>query len=100
MPNIQTLSDIVEGMLRSYPHLRDDDNRLTASIWKYEMSMNKGITDFLTAYAYKQITMADTITRVRRKLQEMNPDLRGTTWQERHHKEQKVITDLKSIKRA
>ena len=92
----QNLTDRIEGLLISYPQLRDDDRRLVANVWYGEMNKD-GITDFLTAYATKQITMSDTITRIRRKLQEEKPSLRGTKWHERHEKETRVITDLKSI---
>ena len=92
----QNLTDMIEGLLIAYPSLRDDDNTLVTKVWKKEMDI-KQLPDFLTAYAYKQITMSDTITRIRRKLQEEKPELRGSKWHERHDKEQQVITDLKSI---
>ena len=92
----QNLTDSIEGLLISYPQLRDDDRRLVANVWYGEMNKD-GITDFLTAYATKQITMSDTITRIRRKLQEDRPDLRGAKWAERHKKETQVIQDLKRI---
>lgn len=94
MSKLTNLKDKIEGLLRCHTHLRDDDMRLTANIWHYEM---KGKSDFLTAYANKDLTMADTITRLRRKIQEDNPDLRGTKWEERHEKEEKVIKDLREI---
>ena len=93
----QNLTDRIEGLLISYPQLRDDDRRLVANVWHYEMKHDKSISDFLTAYANNQLSNSDNITRIRRKLQEEKPELRGSKWHERHDKEQQVITDLKSI---
>lgn len=94
---LENLTEYIEGLLRSKPHLRDDDRRLVANVWHYELKHDNSISDFLTAYVMDKITSADTITRIRRKLQELKPDLRGTKWAERHEKEQKVINDLKKI---
>tara|TARA_R110000823_G_scaffold98500_1_gene213358 strand:+ start:789 stop:1112 length:324 start_codon:yes stop_codon:yes gene_type:complete len=71
----------VKFWLEKYPSLKDDDNRLCANIWATEIGEVAGVTnkieDFLIAYASNKLTSAHSIERMRRKLQEEYPELRG-----------------------
>ena len=71
----------VKFFLENYPSLKDDDNRLCANIWAQEIGDVEGISnkieDFLIAYASNKLTSAHSIERMRRKLQEQHPELRG-----------------------
>jgi hypothetical protein len=73
--------DKVKFWLEKYPSLKDDDNRLCANIWASEIGDVKGVNnkieDFLVAYASHKLTSAHSIERMRRKLQEEHPELRG-----------------------
>jgi hypothetical protein len=77
------IKDRVKALLEKYPHLRDNDNKLIATIWKQDLK-NMGINldiatyNFLQLYALGELTNAETIRRVRQKIQEENPELRGT----------------------
>ena len=78
------VKDRVKALLEKHPHLRDSDNKLIATIWKFDL-LKEGVNDkietinfFLMWYAKGQLTNAETIRRVRQKIQEENPDLRGT----------------------
>jgi hypothetical protein len=44
-----------------------------------------------------RLVSSDLITRTRRKLQEHNPELRGTKWKERHQKQSEVKSDLRKV---
>lgn len=70
---------------------RDDDRFLLAQIWKSEIKENSNIIECLEKGL---ITTPETITRIRRKLQEKYPDLRGTKWNIRHQMEGAVCQQL------
>tara|TARA_R100001163_G_C5058130_1_gene194704 strand:- start:801 stop:1112 length:312 start_codon:yes stop_codon:yes gene_type:complete len=73
----------VKYWLTKYEHLRDDDNRLCSNIWNQELKKyiksddNSNVKDFLRLYSLGMLTAAPTIKRVRAKLQQDNPELRG-----------------------
>tara|TARA_R110000764_G_scaffold122094_2_gene209694 strand:+ start:666 stop:977 length:312 start_codon:yes stop_codon:yes gene_type:complete len=73
----------VKFWLEQYPSLKDDDNRLCANIWAEEITHIEGITqgtpivEFLMLYSKSKLTSAHSIERMRRKLQEEYPELRG-----------------------
>ena len=87
---LKNLHDVVEYHLTNDYRMRDDDNLLVATVW-YNQTKKKGYDprhmtsfDFMQLYIKGQIATADAITRVRRKLQEQHPPLRGSKWDERH----------------
>ena len=96
---IKNMQDKVAFMLRKYPELRDDDEKLVTNMWYEEMSKwgspeSLPTTDFLALYQQKKISSADIITRARRKVQEQYPELRGQTWEERHKQSQKIRKNI------
>ena len=94
------VKDRVKALLVTYPHLRDSDNKLIATIWRSELFHKgvraKGITaeDFLFIYSEGKISNAETIRRVRQKLQEENPDLRGTVNEARKEQAEDVRKNI------
>jgi len=94
---LKTKSETVHLLLVNYPHLRDDDNRLIASVWKIELR-KKDLTaiDFLQLYASKKVTNAESIRRCRQKLQELHPDLRGNKYNLRHKSQTQIKQQLKN----
>ena len=78
--------DTIRKILLEKPHLRDNDNKLIASYWYRELSSKNidanDITalDFLHKYADNELTNAETIRRMRAKLQEDEPSLRGKAY--------------------
>ena len=88
--------DIVTKLLNEYPELRDNDSRLVANVWLHELqglelNHNKiSAGKFLHLYATGQLTASDSITRLRRKLQEENIELRG----EKYNKRQNRVTNV------
>ena len=87
-------------MLTQYPDFKDNDNQLFAWFWKLEMekmgypSSNTPTANFLKLMAFGKLTSADTITRVRRHVQEESPELRGKKYEERQAKQSIVKKDL------
>ena len=78
------VKDRVKALLVKHPHLRDDDNKLIATIWKFQlikMDLDPNTTptyNFFALYSQRKLINAETIRRVRQKIQEENPELRGT----------------------
>tara|TARA_R110000803_G_scaffold48527_1_gene100786 strand:+ start:186 stop:542 length:357 start_codon:yes stop_codon:yes gene_type:complete len=79
--------EIIKGLLLKYPELKDSDNKLIANYWNLELqSKNKDIDDMsarelLRMYANSKLTNAETIRRMRAKLQEEVPELRGGAYE-------------------
>jgi len=94
------VKDRVKALLVKHPHLRDSDNKLIATIWKYDLlkigidSKTEPIYMFLIYYSEKELTNAETIRRVRQKLQEENPDLRGTVNEARQKEGEEVRKEI------
>jgi hypothetical protein len=87
---ILNLHDKVEILLKKYPELKDNDRLLVNTMWNVElqkMNLNPKTTPismFLSLYKDGKLSDADLIKRARRKLQELNVELRGETWKPRH----------------
>ena len=79
--------EIIKQMMLDKPHLKDNDNKLIAAYWFKELKHlnidSKTITalDFLHKYANTELTNAETIRRMRAKLQEEHPELRGRAYE-------------------
>lgn len=91
----------VEKLLRQFPHLRDNDNKLVATVQKVELERHAlkdvatfTVFNFLKLYADGRITTADLITRARRKLQQDNVELRGELWEKRHEEAEDVRQNI------
>jgi len=85
---MNTTKDRVQDLLERFPHLKDDDFKLISTYWLTETggrSYNQERTayDFLQQYAAGNLTSAESIRRVRQKLQEENVSLRGINYQNR-----------------
>jgi hypothetical protein len=95
------VKDRVKALLSDYPHLRDSDNKLIANIWAQDLKkMGLGSVDtrafyFLSLYADGLLTNAETIRRVRQKIQEENPELRGTVNDLRREQGESVRKEIK-----
>lgn len=87
-------------MLTNKPLLRDSDDKLVANFW-YKEIVNEGLDpknmtgqEILQRFADGKLTKPESIMRVRRKLQEEFPELRGKLWAERHKEKDKVVKQL------
>lgn len=67
--------DLVLKLLKEQPALRSSDRKLLWAVWSWQGIATKGIsyTDFLDV-----AVAAESITRARRKAQELHPELQGT----------------------
>ena len=86
----------VKNLLTKYSSLRDSDRLLVAEFWKQELKALK-TTDLLMMLKVGKLTSYDTITRVRRKVQEENKNLRGKLYKERKIIGKKVKMNIKNV---
>tara|TARA_R100000656_G_scaffold106759_1_gene78972 strand:+ start:489 stop:752 length:264 start_codon:yes stop_codon:yes gene_type:complete len=79
---------------------RDDDRYIDAVIWNKEAE-KLGLTsikEFINAYYKGKITDPNAISRVRRKLQELYPELKGEKYAQRQEEYQANAKEkIKSI---
>tara|TARA_R110002096_G_scaffold220851_2_gene409396 strand:- start:2325 stop:2639 length:315 start_codon:yes stop_codon:yes gene_type:complete len=93
----------LESFLVDYPHLRDCDRKLVASIWRWEISERLGLDfdsmtafDILLLFSEGKLGNPTSIRRNRAKLQEHNPALRGKTWEARKAHSKVVKEEIKN----
>ena len=99
---VRTLKDqeILKKFLDKYPAARDNDELLIALVWKKELedngfnSDNCTLGDFFSLLAKQDISKPETITRLRRKVQEECPEYRGTKYAKRHGHIEEVKAEL------
>lgn len=92
-----TMIDTVREILVFSERARDDDNYLVAEYYRKTNPelLEKSFVYVLTHYS-KDLNIK-SIERVRRKIQELEPELRGKNYNKRHEKEQEYI-ELSKIK--
>jgi predicted aminopeptidase len=95
--------DRVKDLLLRNPVLRDDDNKLIATFWFHELS-NQGFEvkdrsafDMLTMMSKGELTNMQSISRARRKIQELNPELRGDTYKPKQENQSNIVEELKKF---
>ncbi len=101
--NVKLIKDKIFALLIEYPHLRDDDNKLSANIWHSEITKlghnaeKISGKDLLGLIANGKLTTSASILRCRRKLQELNPELRGVYYIERNNNTTKINQQIRDI---
>ena len=90
----------VAAILLKHPETRDNDRMLCVYYWQQQL-LDSGrnpntmdIADFFMAYTFTDLSDAQTITRLRRKLQMERPQFRGQRWAEKQAKQEQVKQDL------
>lgn len=93
------LATRVEYILIKWPLTKDNDMLLVAQFWALEsqFTQNHSAYDVFEAMSKGTFSSFESITRARRKLQEIEPLLRGTTWEKRHNRQSEVIEDVRNI---
>ena len=86
--------EIIKTLLEQNPQLRDSDAKLKCRFWTNELKTRgidtKKITahQFLIMLSQNKLHNAEGLTRMRRKVQEENEDLRGDMYKERQTTQQ------------
>jgi hypothetical protein len=93
----------VRNLLESNEDSRDNDQNLLVMVWGmrlremgYRLSTLSSAT-LLMMIAEGQLPPAESIRRVRQKLQQENPRLRGDLWDGRHEHQKDVKRELVEI---
>lgn len=90
----------VKDLLVNYPHLRDSDNKLIASIWYNESEQSlHNITahQFLKNFCAGYHSSPESIRRIRQKIQEQEIELRGKSYKERKEKSLIIKNQIKAL---
>ena len=89
------LQDKVRQILIKRPAARDCDRLLTVIIWYEEAKKeNWNLYTYFENYIDGKLTLADSITRCRRKLQEEDKTLRGENWYKRKGRAEEVRQEI------
>lgn len=91
--DLKAIARKVFSLLTDVPETRDNDKLLLVEIWRKE-SKSLSAHGFFDELFQGLISFPDTITRVRRKLQEKYPSLRGEKWELRHRLEGAMCEQL------
>lgn len=98
--SVLKIKDIVKQTLTVFPETRDNDNLLILKVWKWQdkdlLDSKFTFWDFAVKFQADFYSPMYSITRARRKLQELNPELRGEKWLKRHEHEETVKEELKN----
>tara|TARA_R100000655_G_scaffold21792_1_gene44559 strand:+ start:1475 stop:1777 length:303 start_codon:yes stop_codon:yes gene_type:complete len=84
--------ETVMELLTNKPHLRDSDNKLICTYWWRELKAKNlhptkmNGEEFMHLFANNKLTNIKTIERMRRKIQEEHPHLRGRLYVDRKGK--------------
>lgn len=94
--------DKVEELLKTFKKLRDNDAKLIANFWYYEIADDKTFHEItaeqlLHMFAQGFLTSPETITRCRRKVQEQSPGLRGKKYISRHEQEKETRNNINKL---
>jgi hypothetical protein len=86
----------VENWLITNKELRDCDRKLSINIWRSQLkNMNIKENNFFDFYAAKLLHSQESIGRARRKIQELNPNLRGKNYKNKQEEQIEVIKQIK-----
>ena len=93
------IKSIIENLLKKFPELRDNDNRLIANVWSKQIEDIHSMSahNFLKLFATNKVSTPETITRVRRKLQEDYIHYRGKKYKTRHKEAEVIRTKIKTL---
>lgn len=99
--NLVNIKKDVFALLSKSEACRESDTRLIVSIWaKFlgESNIEKmSATDLLNLFSENRLPNPESIRRVRQKLQETNPYLRGKNYNNRQEEQINVQEQLKEI---
>jgi len=78
LEQIKTIKDRVMYLLETTPSLRDSDNKLIATIWLDESAGIGDKYNFLLMLSQGKFSSSESIRRIRQKIQEQHPHLKGS----------------------
>lgn len=97
--NLGRIKPLVKDILETEIKARDNDNLLTALIWKKQLKYPKiNAQNFLDNYLAKgDMISAESIRRCRQKIQEECPHTRGKEYYQRHKECELVTKEIHTV---
>ena len=99
---IKQVKQVVTEALEKDTRARDNDNLLLARVWFNQIGeklMHMSAYDFLKTLADGDLYKPYSITRCRRKVQELNSDLRGESYNKRKKDmTEKIKEEIRTMK--
>lgn len=92
--NLQEVACKVYSVLLKTPNSRDSDRILLSKIWGNEIEQMGEGKSFIEMFEAGLLSNPESICRMRRKLQEVQPSLRGEKWDSRHNIEGSICQQL------
>lgn len=98
----KSVKEYVLLLLRNKPHLRDNDNKLIATIWSMQVGGMNALTnlsayELLKLFSEDKLYSPESIRRQRQKIQEQYPDLRGVNYVSRQEHSKDIRYQIKTI---
>ena len=98
---MKNLEHIVTDILLKNPKARDDDHILAGAVWIRELGGSEiaremGLWEFMRFFMNHEVANFESIGRCRRKVQEINADLRGEKYEYRHNRQKEVKEEIKN----
>ena len=104
MKIFKNIKNKVEFYLREKPELRDNDKKLVARIWYDHIQntspipvANLSALDMLRGMGQGELPSYSSIVRCRRKIQQLDSDLRGKLYVERQQSQKMYIKEVKEM---
>jgi len=98
--NLLSVKDLVKAILTQFPKTRDNDKLLILKVWAYKKPelRNKAFTfvEFSQLWLADEFPPTESIRRVRQKMQEEYPHLRGEKYKDRHKHQESIKEELQS----
>lgn len=99
---MKSIKQDIKNLLIQDKKYRDDDALLVCRYYYNKCGGDETLKtmsaiNLLNLLASKTLPLPDYITRVRRKLQEQNPELRGEKWAERHSLEEETCKEIHDL---
>jgi hypothetical protein len=91
--NLQAVACKVYAILTENLSARDDDKLLLVEIWSKE-SKSLDMNGFFKELVEGNLSHPESIRRMRQKIQEKHPNLRGEKWDVRHNMEGAICQQL------
>jgi len=94
------VKDIVRDLLIKHQELRDNDSQLILNVWaKQRPDLTEETTrfkDFAILFREGLLASTESIRRVRQKMQEEHPELRGKKYNQRHEHQDSIKEELRA----
>jgi hypothetical protein len=102
MNTMMNSKEHVRKILEESVKSRDEDARLFVIYWIDEirskgLDIDMPLVDFLRMFVKGDLTSTETISRVRRKLQEQEPHLRGEKYRQRHEEKDTITQNINNL---